>query len=134
MYIHIYQNNPTVGLADGTLVSEGNTQTSAIIFTLNATNNQEGNPLKLGLRCDNTYQTTAGTNITITPTGTNSSKWALSIDGITWQAYNSALTITSQVLNVNKIFYVKCKSSIDETPQNDKSTSLQIVCQIESSL
>jgi len=128
-YIHTYQGNPTVGLADGNLVSE-NSGLSPISITLNATNNEISDPIKLALRCETGYQTTG--NIVITPTGTTSAKWALSLDGITFGAYGDPLTITSVIGATNTIFYSKAKSTSDETPTNDVSTDLVITSTIEA--
>ena len=128
-YIHTYQGNPTVGLADGNLVSE-NSGLSPISITLNATNNEISDPIKLALRCETGYQTTG--NIVITPTGTTSAKWALSLDGITFVAYGDPLTITSVIGATNTIFYSKAKSTSDETPTNDVSTDLVITSTIEA--
>ena len=40
-YIHLYQGNPIAGGTNGTQVSEDNSGSQAVIFTFNATNNEE---------------------------------------------------------------------------------------------
>lgn len=103
-----------------------------ISFTLNATENQISDPLKLAIRCDSGYQTSSGVNTVITPTGANANKWALSLDGNTWEAFGDPLTITSQITPVNYTLYVKSKAVDTEIPNNDISTKLQITAQIEA--
>ena len=129
-YIHVYQGATiTSGGTEGTLVSEG-TGLSPISITLNATNNQISDPIKLALRCETGYQTTG--NCVITPTGTTATKWALSLDGVTFGAYGDPLTITSVIGATNTIFYSKAKSTSDETPINDTSVDLEVTATIEA--
>lgn len=130
-YIHMYQGNPTAGGSDGTQISEG-TGTAPISFTLNASNNQVSNPMTVALRCDANYQTTSGVNTTVTPTGTTAAKWRLSLDGTTWGAWGSALTITTQITAVNTLLYVEAEATSDEAPQNDKSVTLNVQAQVEA--
>lgn len=134
-YIHLYQGTPTSGGTDGTQVSEAGAQTAPVAFTLNATNNQVGTALKAAIRCDSLYQTTSGVNTTITPTGTTAAKWRLAPDSAgspgTWAAYGAALTITTQIVATNTIFWIEAEATSDEAPTNDTTVSLQIVGQIE---
>lgn len=122
-YIHLYKDNPTASGTNGTLVSEGN-GLSPVSVTLNATSNEESSPITLALRCEAGYETSG--NTTITPTGTTASKWALSLDGTTWENYGSTLTISSVISSVNKLFYAKANSDSSETPVNDSSVNFQI--------
>ena len=131
-YIHLYQENPTIGLTDGVQVSEAGTQTSPISFTLNATSNEIGSSLKCAIRTDSGFQTTSGVSTTITPTGTNYTMWRLSLDNITWSDWGLVLTISSQITPINIILYVQAKSVSTETPMNDVSTTLQVAAQIEA--
>jgi len=133
-YIHVYQGaSITSGGTEGTQVSEGDS-TSPISCVLNATNNEISSNIKLALRCDganppsapNGYATTD--NTVITPTGDSTSKWALSLDGVTFGAYGDPLTITNVVNATNTIFYAKAKSISSETPTNDVSTDLVVSC------
>ena len=124
-YIHMYQGNPTVALTDGTLISE-NTELNPISVTLNASNNEISSNIKLALRCETGYLTVG--DLIITPTGDSASKWALSLDGITFEAYGDPLTITSVIDATNTIFYVKARATSDETPVNDVSTDLIVSC------
>lgn len=130
-YLHMYEGTVTAGGTDGTQVSEGGTQTSPITFTLNATNNQVGASTAVALRCDVNYQTTAGVNTTVTPTGTTAAKWRLSLDGVTWGAYGAALTITAQIVATNALLYVEAEATSDEAPTNDTAVSLQVQAQVE---
>jgi len=131
-YIHMYDTNPTVNLTDGTLVSESGLGTHPILIILNATNNEISSGVKLAIRTETGFQTTSGVNTSISIIGTNSNKWALSLDNITWEAYGSPLTLTAQITPINKILYVRAKSTSDEIPMNDISVSLSCVSQIEA--
>ena len=131
-YLHMYQGNPTAAGTDGTQVSEAGAQTAPVSFTLNATSNQVGAALKAALRCDVNYQTTSGVNTTITPTGTTAAQWRLSLGNVTWGAYGAALTITSQIVATNTVFYVEAQATSDEAPVNDTSVSLQVQAQVEA--
>ena len=138
-YIHIYQGSVVAGNTSGTQVSEGDS-ISPITCTLNATNNQVSDPIKLAIRCDganppdapNGYTTT--TNTIITPTGTTYDKWALALDNSgsagTFEAYGDPLTITDIIGTTNTIFWVKAKSISSETPINDVSTDLVVTTTI----
>ena len=125
-YIHVYQGaSITSGGTDGTQVSEGDS-TSPISCVLNASNNEISSNIKLALRCETGYLTVG--DLIITPTGDSASKWALSLDGITFEAYGDPLTITSVIDATNTIFYVKARATSDETPVNDVSTDLIVSC------
>jgi len=126
-YIHIFQGAVVAGTASGSQVSE-NTGNSPISVTLNATNSEISSPIKLGIRCDSGY--TSVNNTVITPTGDSALKWALSLDGITFEAYGDPLTITSVIDATNTIFYAKAKSTSDETPINDTLTDLVVTATI----
>ena len=125
MYLHVYKNNPTAGGTDGSLVSEGTGLNPITTNALNATMNEESAVIKLALRCEAGY-TTSG-DITITPMGTTSSKWALSADGTTWGAYGAVLTITTVIGVVNTIIYCKAKAVSGESVVNDSTVTLQLV-------
>ena len=124
-YLHLYKSSPTVGAADGTLVSEGTELNPVTTPALNATNNDESAGIKLALRCDAGYNTQG--NTVVTPIGTSATKWALSTDGATWGLYGASLTLTTVIGVVNTIFYVKAKAASGEAPVSDTSVDLQIV-------
>lgn len=129
MYYHVYQGSVTASGTDGTAVSEG-TETSAITFTLNATNNEESSSKTLAIRCDTGYNTTGNTTISLT--GTTAAKWALSLNGSTWETYGSPITITSTIGTTNTLFYIKAKAVDTETPVNDVSVDLSISSTIQA--
>ena len=126
--LHIYSNNPTAGLTDGTEVSSG-TELSPIAVTLDASQ-AEAKAVKCAVRCDTGYYIDG--NVTVSFIGTNTSKWKVAADddyedadealeSATWQ---NTLTI-ADVGTSNVIFWVKAMSSSDENPQNDTSVDLQ---------
>ena len=126
--LHIYTNNPTAGLTDGTEVSSG-TELSPIAVTLDASQ-AEAKAVKCAVRCDTGYYIDG--NVTVSFIGTNTSKWKVAADddyedaedaleSATWQ---NTLTI-ADVGTSNVIFWVKAMSSSDENPQNDTSVDLQ---------
>ena len=126
--LHIYTNNPTAGLTDGTEVSSG-TELSPIAVTLDASQ-AEAKAVKCAVRCDTGYYIDG--NVTVSFVGTNTAKWKVAADddyedadealeSATWQ---NTLTI-ADVGTSNVIFWVKAMSSSDENPQNDTSVDLQ---------
>lgn len=126
--IHMYKGSVTSGSTDGTQISEGDESNPLTIGPLNATNNEESSPVKVALRCDSGYATSG--NTVITPQGTTATKWALAPDNAgaagTFGAYGAALTISDVINSTNKIFWVKAKSTNDETPVNDVSVDLNV--------
>ena len=128
-YCHLYCNNPTVGLADGTCISEDGAETSPIAFTLNATA-AEAQAQKLAIRCDAGYKT-SGT-ITLSFDGSSKDKWflapdssyATAADALAKATWADKLVISDSVGAVNIIFWVKAASSTDENPKNDESVHL----------
>jgi len=125
MYLHVYKGNPTAGGTDGNQVSEGTELNPILTPALNALNNEESAAIKLALRCEAGYNTSGST--TITPSGTTSAMWALSLDSVTWGSYGSALTISTVIGVVNTVFYVKAKAVSSESPANDTSVDFQVV-------
>ena len=122
--IHIYKNNPTAGGTDGSMVSEGTNGNPIIIGPLEASENEESTALTLGIRCEDGYSTAS--NTVITPTGTTANMWALSLDGVTWQNYGAALTITGIINATNTLFYCKAKTVDTENPVNDIGVKFNI--------
>lgn len=129
-YINLYMNNPTADNTDGTQVSTDDTETSPIAVTLDASKN-EVKYIKCAIRCNSGYKTSG--NVTLSFVGNNKAKWALSDDGgytndniATKGTFSDTLTISNEITDKNKIFWVKATSSSDEEPQNDKSTNIEL--------
>ncbi|SFH39296.1 hypothetical protein SAMN05660649_05033 [Desulfotomaculum arcticum] len=131
-YIHVY-------LSDGTTqVSEG-TGDQAITFTLNASNNEEGTPMRLFVKAEAGFQTTAaGVTITIVDNSASGKeqKWALAPDNAgaagTFGNYGAALTLPGVVTNAGTPFWVKARATNDEPPQNDTSVDLKVEGVVEA--
>ena len=126
-HIHLYKNNPTAGLSNGTAISTGD-NSAPLSFTLDATQSEVG-AAKVGVRCDSGYCVSGGTSIYLE--GTNANKWQLAADN----SYASAAEALSQgvwgyslslsgVSSTNSVFWVKATSTLGEDPQNDRSVSL----------
>lgn len=130
-YIHVYMGNPTAAGVDGTLVSEGSGAAPVSVGPLNASLNEVSAGVKLALRCEAGFRTTATTSTTVTPTGTSAAKWALSWDNVAWVAYGAPLTTTNQVTAANMLFYARAQASAGETPQNDTTVTLQVQATVE---
>lgn len=76
------------------------------------------------VRCQTGYQVSAGA--TITPIGTNSARWALSLDGTIFAAYGAAITLSGAVGATNTLFYYKAKPLVGDTPQPDLTVEFQL--------
>jgi hypothetical protein len=129
-YLHIYKNNPTVGLADGAQVSEGTGSSPISAGPLDANTNQESASIVLALRCDEGYSTVG--NTTVAPSGATAAQWALSSDNVTWQAYGATLTITTVIDATNTLFYCKAKATSGETPANDISVDFVVTATVQA--
>ena len=134
-YINLYTGNPTAGGTDGTVVSTGDTETSPVSVTLNATN-AETAIVKCALRCEAGYKTSGDTKITFT--GTSAAKWQVAADNSYADAtaaaaatFASTLTIPTAIDATNTIVWLKALSSADESPANDTGTDLQVACTVE---
>ncbi len=129
-WIHAYKDNPTSGGTDGNRVSEDTGLSPIDSGQLNATQNQESAAIKLALRCEAGYQTAAGEDTVVTPTGPTAAKWALAPDNAgvpgAWGNYGAALTISSVIDDINTIFWAKAKATSDEGPINDTTVDLQV--------
>jgi len=133
-FIHLYKDNPTAGGTDGVQVSEGTETDPITVGPLNASLNEESQPIKLALRCEPGYKTYG--NTTVQPVGTNADKWALAPDNNgspgTWGAWGGTLTITAEIGSTNYIFWAKARAVNGETPQNDRSVDLQVNAVIQA--
>lgn len=126
-YINLYMDNPTAGGTDGTAVSTGDTETSPISVTLDATKS-ESKILPIGIRTEKGYKTSGDTTITFE--GDTKDKWSVS-DKATGD-FSDTLTISDSIGNANKIFYIKASSTSDEKPSNDKSVNVKVSTKIEA--
>ena len=124
--IGLYFGTLTSGGTDGTRASEGTGATPITIGPLDTATNAESAAVKLAIRCDNTY---AATGVTVTPTGTTATKWALAPDNAgsagTFGAYGAALSVGA-VADSNTLIWAKAKATSDENPTNDTSVDLVI--------
>lgn len=131
--IHIYYGSPTAAGTDGAVASEGTETSPIIIGPLDIATNQESDPVKLAIRCDDGYK--AATGATITPTGTGAAYWALAPDNSgsagTFGAYGAALTFSAEIADSNTLFWVKAKAASTETPSADVSVDLVIAATIQ---
>ena len=133
-YINLYTGNPTAGGTDGTVVSTGDTETSPVSVTLNATK-AETAIVKCALRCETGYKTSGDTKITFT--GTNAAKWQVAADNSYADAtaaaaatFATSLTIPTAIDATNTIVWLKALSSTDESPANDTGTDLKVDCTV----
>ena len=133
-YINLYTGTVTAGGTDGTAVSTGDTETSPVSVTLNATN-AETAIVKCALRCDTGYKTSGDTKLSFT--GTSSTKWQVASDNNYADAtaaaaatFATSLTISTAIDATNTIVWLKALSSADESPANDTTTDLQVDCTV----
>ena len=129
-YINLYTGTVTAGGTDGTAVSTGDTETSPVSVTLNATN-AETAIVKCALRCESGYKTSGNTVITFT--GTSTAKWQIASDNNYADAtaaaaatFATSLTISTAINATNTIVWLKALSSADESPANDTTADLQV--------
>ena len=125
-YINLYNDNPTAGLTDGTVVSTAGAQTNPVAFTLDASQSESATA-KLALRCESGYHTQGNTVISFT--GTSAGYWTVcdTENG----TYASSLVISNSIDATNTIFYVKASSASSETPNLDTAVSIQVVAKVE---
>lgn len=125
-YINVYNNNPTVGLTDGSVVSTSGALTNPVTVTLDATQSETAT-VKLALRCDSGYHTNGNTVISFI--GVSAGYWTVcdTEDG----TYASTLTISTSIGATNTIFYVKAASATTETPNLDTTVSIQVITKVE---
>lgn len=123
-YLNLYMGNPTAGGTDGTIVSLDGSQTSPVMFTLDAAEEESGTQV-LALRCEDGYSTHGETEVTFT--GETSSKWSVSLDGFN---FSESIAITTPIGTGNTLFYVRAESSYDENPGNDSSVFIKVTAKI----
>ena len=125
--LHIYMNNPTSRMKDGTEAST-DTETSPIAVLLDAAKEEE-KAVKCAVRCDSGYKVEGA--VTIKFVGANAAKWKAAQDNN--YTANTVLasadwkdTIALQSVGEgNVIFWVKAMSTSDESPKNDTTVDVQ---------
>ena len=121
-YIKIYK------ASDDSEVSSAPTTTNAVTFTLRAVQSEEGTAQELYAKAESGYVVN---DVTITPTGTSATKWALAPDSGgspgTYGAYGAALDLGDGIDDTTgKTFWIKAKAVDTETPVNDTSVTLVV--------
>jgi hypothetical protein len=103
---------------DGELVSASNPIDGGLFDTFAE---EEGRVIKLAAR----QAVGSVEGCVVQPVGTNSARWALSLDGSSWEAYGDPLTLgTVGIINI--VFYAKAKGTTSETYGVDSTVDLKI--------
>ena len=125
--LHIYMNNPTSRMKDGTEVST-DTETSPIAVLLDAAKEEE-KAVKCAVRCDSGYKAEGA--VTIKFVGANAAKWKAAQDNnytadtvLASADWKDTISLQS-VGEGNVIFWVKAMSTSDESPKNDTTVDVQ---------
>ena len=118
--IHVYNNNPTLNGTDGTQVSE-NDNTNPITSVTAIEQGKQSEFIKLAIRTDTGH---TDTQVTVSFTGTNASRWFLSTDGVNLGSTLNFANITA----TNTIFYAVYKADSSESAGTDTSVKLNISC------
>jgi len=118
--LHIYMNNPTSRMKDGTEAST-DTETSPIAVLLDAA--------RCAVRCDSGYKVEGA--VTIKFVGANAAKWKAAQDNnytadtvLASADWKDTIALQS-VGEGNVIFWVKAMSTSDESPKNDTTVDVQ---------
>jgi hypothetical protein len=125
--LHIYMNNPTSRMKDGTEAST-DTETSPIAVLLDAAKEEE-KAVKCAVRCDSGYKVEGA--VTIKFVGANAAKWKAAQDNnytadtVLVSADWKDMISLSNVGEGNVIFWVKATSTSDESPKNDTTVDVQ---------
>ena len=125
--LHIYMNNPTSRMKDGTEAST-DTETSPIAVLLDAAKEEE-KVVKCAVRCDSSYKVEGA--VTIKFVGANAAKWKAAqdnnytVDTVLASAEWKDTIALQSVGEGNVIFWVKAMSTSDESPKNDTTVDVQ---------
>ena len=125
--LHIYMNNPTSRMKDGTEAST-DTETSPIAVLLDAAKEEE-KAVKCAVRCASGYKVEGA--VTIKFVGANAAKWKAAQDNnytadtVLVSADWKDMISLSNVGEGNVIFWVKAMSTSDESPKNDTTVDVQ---------
>lgn len=136
--IKIYKDNPTVGLKDGVLVSSGTGSNPIESGNIKVPEEgfAEGAWIKLAIRCDEGFKTVEdyARQAQISIEGTEPTKWQLAPDNGgqagTPIAWGSPLDITSEVGDINTIFWARARVDSTEEPKNDTSANIKVTATI----
>lgn len=123
-YINIYSGTVTAGGTDGTLISNGD-NSSPLSLVVNSSDTTPEAVAACAIRCQPTYN---ASDVTISFDGTNASQW--SICDTETGTYGSSLTLSSDVLTTNTLFYVKATATAGEEPKIDTSVKIRTVATI----
>ena len=125
--LHIYMNNPTSRMKDGTEAST-DTETSPIAVLLDAAKEEE-KAVKCAVRCDSGYKAEGA--VTIKFVGANAAKWKAAQDNnytadtvLASADWKDTIALQS-VGEGNVIFWVTATSTSDESPKNDTTVDVQ---------
>lgn len=122
MYIKLFK------ASNNSEVSPAGQFTNSIDFTLRADLEQTGE-IRLYAEADAGYEVTG---VDVTPTGTTAAKWALAPDNAgsagTYGADGAQIALGTVGAGVGGrvFFWAKAKATVDETPVNDTSVTLNV--------
>ncbi len=129
--IKVYKGDPTAGETDGTLVSTDtwNEPIESGDIEVPEEGHTEGGWIKCAVRCDPTFETREKDDKhvtlsieTVPEAADNRDKWQLSLTNAPGDPnWGEDLVLTSQVLAVNVIFYIRARAAAGEDPDNDQS-------------
>lgn len=118
--IHAYHN--------GKLISEGDLSNPLVVGPLNASDNEESQPIEIEIKTDEGYKTLGSTNIAFE--GSTASKW--SACKTSSGEYTSSLSITETITSSGVRVYLKARATSDELPKNDTSVSIRLSAVIQA--
>jgi len=133
--IKIYNNNPTAGGTDGNLVSSTDGSNPIISDGINVPESgyQEGEWIKLAVRCDEYYKTVEqnARHARLTIEDSNHvDKWQLAPDDNgaagTPEDWGQPLDINVEIVNENHIFWTRARAHETEGPVNDASVGIEV--------
>lgn len=111
------------GTTNGREVTESN----KITFVLNSSENQE-DVQALAIRCDEGYKTVS--EITLELDGNSKRFWALSLDNQSFANWGESIVLSEEVLDTNRIIYIKAKAEEGEGAKIDTSCTVRLTCTI----
>lgn len=127
--IRLYKGTITAGETNGTEVSQDGAQTNPVQFgPLNASENQIGDPKKMGVRCDSGYATFGATTLSLE--GATSVMWRLAPDNEgapgTFEDWGASLEIGPSIADTNVVIWIQAKAEDTETILNDIDVNVGI--------
>lgn len=139
--IKVYKDNPTAGGTDGTLVSSGTWDEAIHSGAIKVPDEgyQEGEWIKLAVRCDSTYETVEDearhARLSIEDS-THVDKWQLapddagSADEYNAEDWGDPYDFLSKIDDTNTIFWARARVAHTEEPDNDTSVQIQVAAVI----